>query len=76
MTTAISRQDDAGSCARPLLSFGSVSNLWCLDAPAVLPPPPPAGVPRGNRDTKGWRLSLYLVLIVVVVVLVLESKSL
>ena len=38
--------------------------------------PPPAGVPRRHRDTKGWRLSLYLVLIVLVVVLVLESKSL
>ena len=37
---------------------------------------PPAGIPRAHRDTKGWRLNLYLVLIVFVVVLVLESKSL
>ena len=39
-------------------------------------PPPPARIPLAHRDTKGWRLSLYLVLIVLVVVLVLESKSL
>ena len=37
---------------------------------------PPARIPLAHRDTKGWRLSLYLVLIVLVVVLVLESKSL
>ena len=74
MTTTISRQNDAGSRALTLLSIGSVSSLGCLDAPGYSPPPP--GVPRAHRDTKGWRLNLYLVLIVLVVVLVLESKSL
>ena len=76
MTTTISRQNDAGSRALTLLSIGSVSSLGCLDAPGYSPPPPPPGVPRAHRDTKGWRLNLYLVLIVLVVVLVLESKSL
>ena len=72
MTTTISRQNDAGSCARTLLSLRSIFSLGCLDAPALLPPP--AGIPWAHRDTKGWRLNLYLVLIVLVVVLVCDKS--
>ena len=54
MTTTISRQNDAGSCAHTLLSIGSISSLGCLDVPMLLTPPPPsrgstAGASRQER---------------------------
>ena len=49
MTTTISRQNDAGSCARTLLSLRSISSLGCLDAPALLPRPNTAGASRHQR---------------------------
>ena len=35
-----------------LLSFGSVSNLWCLDAPAVLPPPSRGSTAEASRHQR------------------------
>ena len=75
MTTTISRIMTLVLVRAQYLVLAQSPALGVLMRPVTSPPAPP-GVPRAHRDTKGWRLCLYLVLIVLVIVLVLESKSL